>query len=92
MASEGGGLAPPWILKISEKKLVFLISRRKKQILPIFALLGKILEKPPVSPPGKNPSDACGHDVNSLTPPLQYIQRLINHGQKHNYTRVPRKK
>jgi len=30
-----GGLGTPWIFKISEKNLIFLVSRGKKQISPL---------------------------------------------------------
>jgi len=44
---------PSWILKFSAKKAIFLVSRRKKQILPLLASPRKILKKSPNSPPGK---------------------------------------
>ena len=58
-ASEGGqGELPPRILKILAKKVVFLVSSGKKQILPLLDPATKILEKFPSAPPGKNPSHA----------------------------------
>jgi len=49
----GRGALDPWILKISAKKVVFLVSRRKKQILPLLAPPRKILEKSPSGLPWK---------------------------------------
>ena len=40
-----GVVKTPWILKFSAKKFVFLVSRGKKQISPLFSPPGKILEK-----------------------------------------------
>jgi len=42
-----GGMGLPWILKIPAKKVVFSISRGKKQISPLLAFLGKIPYWPP---------------------------------------------
>jgi len=57
-ASEGGqGFHSPWILKISAKKVLFLISSGKKQISPLLATPSQNFGKKHV-PPGKNPSDA----------------------------------
>jgi len=51
-ASEGGqGALPPRILKILAKKVVFLVSSGKKQILPLLDPATKILEKFPSAPP-----------------------------------------
>jgi len=63
LASEGGrgGLGHPWVLKISAKKVVFSISRGKKSDFTTLGLPGKILEKSPSDPPGKNSSDAHDH-------------------------------
>ena len=66
-ASEGGwqGALPPWILKISAKKVVLLISSGKKQVSPLFPPW----KNPLVAPPGKNLSGA--HDsllINFRTP------------------------
>jgi len=36
----GSGALPTWILKISAKKVVFLVSSGKKQIWPLLAPLG----------------------------------------------------
>jgi len=52
-ASEGGQrpLVPPWILKISTKKVIFLILSGKKQISPLLAPwknFGKIPSAPPL--------------------------------------------
>jgi len=47
------GQGTPWILKISEKKVVLLVSRGKKQISQ-FPPPRKILRKSFSSPPGKN--------------------------------------
>jgi len=58
-ASERGAAWPPWILKISAKKVVFLVSRGKNQISPLLAPPRKTLEKSPSAPPPwKNYSDA----------------------------------
>jgi len=38
-----GGIAPLWILKISAKTVVFLISTGKKKISPLLAAPEKIL-------------------------------------------------
>ena len=47
-----GGLGPPWILKLLAKEYCFFfISRGKKQISPLLATPGKILEKFPSGPP-----------------------------------------
>jgi len=54
----GRGALDPWILKILPKKVVFLVLSGKKQISPLLAPRGKILEKSPGAPPRKNPSDA----------------------------------
>jgi len=51
---------PPWIENLLAKKVVFSISRGKKQTLPLLAPLEKILGKSTPGPPGKNPSDAHG--------------------------------
>jgi len=60
-ASEGDkGHLAPWILRILAKKIVFLVSSEKKQILPLLDPPRKILEKPLVRPL-KNPSDAHVH-------------------------------
>jgi len=58
---EAGSLSS-WILKISAKKVVFLISSGKKQISPLLAPTpGKNLKKSPrAHHPGKNPYDAHG--------------------------------
>ena len=45
-----GALAPPWILKFSAKKVVFLVLRGKNQISPSLAPPGKILENSPSAP------------------------------------------
>jgi len=45
----GRGASTPWILKVTEKKVVFLVSSGKNKISPL------------LPPPGKNPSDA--HDT-----------------------------
>ena len=47
-ASEGGwqGALPPWILKISAKKVVLLISSGKKQVSPLSPPLEKIFPAP----------------------------------------------
>jgi len=37
-----GVVKTPWILKFSAKKFVFLVSRGKKQISPLFSPPGKI--------------------------------------------------
>ena len=56
-ASEGGA-RPHWILESLTKTVFFLVSRGRKQILPLYPTLqknfGKILNS---APPGKNPSD-----------------------------------
>ena len=61
-ASERGGQGlPSWILKLLAKKVVFLISRGKKQIYRFCPHPRKNVGK--ISywfPPGKNPSDAHG--------------------------------
>jgi len=46
-----GGPTPPWILKLSAKKVVFSISRGKKQISPLLAPLEKFWENPLLPPP-----------------------------------------
>jgi len=52
------GARPPWILKLLAKKVVFPISRGKKQISPLLRPpWKKFWENPQLSPPGKNPSD-----------------------------------
>ena len=56
---------PPWILKILAKKVVFLVSSGKKQMLPLLAPPRKILEKNPSGSPWKNPSDAHVHRPSS---------------------------
>ena len=50
-----GGQGPPWILKFSAKKVVFLVSSGKNQISPLLTPLEK---SPSALPPEKNPSDA----------------------------------
>jgi len=45
-------------LKISAKKVVFLVSSGKKQISSFFAPLEKFQKIPYCDPPGKNPSNA----------------------------------
>ena len=52
-----GGLVP-WILKISAKQGCFLNFEWEKTKFTTFGPPGKILEKSPSAPPGKNPSDA----------------------------------
>jgi len=42
----GWGLGLPWILKLLAKKVVFSISRGKKQISPLLPPLEKILPTP----------------------------------------------
>ena len=44
------GESPSWIWKISAKNVVFLVSSGKKQISPLLATPGKILEKSPWAP------------------------------------------
>jgi len=46
-----GETRPPWILKISAKRVVFLVSSGKKQISPLFAHLEKFWKNPLVPPP-----------------------------------------
>jgi len=48
-----GGLGPPWILKLLAKKVIFSISRGKKQMSPLLAPLEEILGKSPTAPPWK---------------------------------------
>jgi len=63
-ASEGGAWgpnAPPGILKLLAKNVVFLVFSGKKQVSLLLPPPRKILENPLVAPPGKNPSDA--HDT-----------------------------
>jgi len=43
------GLGPRWNLKILAKKVVFLVTSCKKQILPLMVIPRKILEKSPGS-------------------------------------------
>jgi len=46
--SEGGaGPCPPWILNLLAKRVVFSISRGKKQISPLLALPGNNFRKIP---------------------------------------------
>jgi len=61
VAKGAGGTRHPWILKILAKKVVFLFSGEKKQIMPLLTPPKKLLENPLVVPPGKNPSDARAH-------------------------------
>ena len=51
MGVRRGGLSPPWILKLLAKKVVFSISRGKKQISPLLPPPGKHLGKIPYCPP-----------------------------------------
>jgi len=67
----GRGARGPRILKILAKKIVFLVSSGKNQILPRLAPLRKIFENPLVPPPGKNPSDAHAHG------PCMYASRKL---------------
>jgi len=53
-ASAGRGQISRWILKFSAKKVIFLVSRGKNQLLPLSP------------PPGKNPSEAHAHIANRL--------------------------
>jgi len=46
-----GALAPSSILKISTKKVVFLVSRGKNQISPLLGPAAKILKTSPGAPP-----------------------------------------
>ena len=56
---QGWALAPPGFWNYKQKKVVFSISRGKKQISPLLAPPGKNFGKIPyLPPPGKNPSDA----------------------------------
>jgi len=57
----GRGNKAPLDLKILAKKVVFLFSGEKKQIMPLLSPPKKLLENPLVVPPGKNPSDAHAH-------------------------------
>jgi len=51
---QGVALVLPWILKISAKNVVFLISSgKKKQISPLLLPLEKFLEKSPSAHPWK---------------------------------------
>jgi len=45
-----GDLATPWILKISSKKVIFLISSGKKQITLLLSPLEKFWKNPLVPP------------------------------------------
>ena len=56
-SSSFSGPKPPWILKILAKKGCFF----NFQIFPLLGPRSKILERPPRSPSGKNPSDAHVH-------------------------------
>jgi len=42
---------PPWILKFSAKRVVFLVLSGKKQISQLLTPPGKILENPLMPPP-----------------------------------------
>jgi len=54
----GRGSRNPWILKLSVKKVVFVVSSGKKINFTTFGPpLEKIWKNPLVVPPGKNPSD-----------------------------------
>jgi len=52
-----GGLGLPWFLKISAKKDCFPSFEWVKPNFTTFSPPGKIFEKSPCGPPGKNPSD-----------------------------------
>jgi len=57
----GGGVIPSLDFEIIRKKVVFSISRGRKQISSVLSSpLEKNLGKYPSGPPGKNPSDAHG--------------------------------
>jgi len=53
-------LALPWILKLFSKKGCILSFEWEKTKFTTLLLHGKILEKSPIGPPRKNPSDAHG--------------------------------
>jgi len=51
---DSGGQAPPWILNILAKKVVFLVSSGKKQILLLLDPLDKFWKNPLVASLGKS--------------------------------------
>jgi len=66
-ASKGGSKSPLGFWNYWQKKVVFSISRGKKQISPLPPPWKKIWENPLLAAPGKNPSDAHGLRVSSQT-------------------------
>jgi len=61
---QGWALESPCTLKISAKNVVSLISRGKNQNSPLLTPPWKNFWKNTlVAPPGKNPSDALGHNL-----------------------------
>ena len=75
-ASEGGS-RPPWNLKISGTKVVFLVSRGKNRISPLLAPLEKFLEKAASDPPEKNYSDAHDQTYSGTFPSFTLLLLLL---------------
>ena len=65
-----GASAPPWILKFSARKVVFLVFSGKNQISLLLAPPGKISEKSPSVPPWKK---------SFRRPWIQYNRNLVRH-------------
>jgi len=62
-----GGLGLPWILKISAKKVLSLVSSGKSQISQLFTPLANFWKTSQCPPPWKNPSDAHAWSVHDVT-------------------------
>ena len=90
-----GALSPPWSLEISAKKKISKISAKKGCFLSFewektnFTTFGpprKILEKPLMAPPGKNPSDAHVYNVRIMHTQVFYFRHILI---SHSYGTVP---
>jgi len=85
-----GPWPPPVFWKLQQKKVVFSILRCKKQISPLLAPSGKILEKSPSGPPGKNPSDAHVHSSSLWGNRVVQITQCFQFSMEKSWNRSPK--